>query len=669
MGRQRAGAVHHCSGTRGTVWIGTEDNGVWRYDPAAPTSKQYTHYTTKDGLGDNNAYALAVDKAGRLWAGTLNHGVSVFDGKQWRTYGPLDGPLGSRVFALAVNPKDGGVWGATEAGLFRYTNSRWTYFTRADGLPSDQANALVFDTDGTLYVGTQCDGIAIASPADGYKSWRVVSGPKILPNAPSGVGLPSALINCLLVTTGGTVYAGTPTGLAASRDGGGNWQYRRGLNWKAKEAGLLPPVTPVAVTVSGDMLSEDYVTALAEGADGSIFVGHRQTGVEAFSPKTGLRVQSGLNGAKTDSDISSLLVSGQTAWAGLYGGGLLPPGIAPTGTSLASSVPVPPMPAPAGPPRPAELNAALLRRMKPLQAAIPVGGAAYLGEDWQTEGDWVGRYGRQYAVMCATASPRNYCVIHSDHNYALRTREYRSITDTPYSVYAETGPNAAPDEALRHWIHWMTTENPRTLYNPLLGFRREAEWDDHGETYPMMQDGPDVWITVQVPAGFHRLSLYFFNKDGHDASNRYRDYLIGIKPGSASPALAQDVPDLAEARVRDFWGGVYQKFALRGPSKYLVRVSRNYSFNTLVCGVFLDQSSQPFSEPETLSAQRVCALLSYRVAVHEGKPALLLAKLRAELPFWAADDRKSFQASMARNWTKRLATHYPPEHPFVTIVK
>ena len=656
-----------CPGTHGTVWVGTEDNGVWRYDPAAPAGKQYAQFTVKDGLGDGNAYALVCDKAGRLWAGTLNHGVSVFNGKTWRTYGPQDGPLGSRVFALAVNPKDGGVWGATEVGLFRYINSHWTYFTRADGLPSDQANALVFDTDGMLYVGTQCDGIAIASPADGYKSWRVVSGPASLPNAPSGTGLPSALINCLLVTKSGTVYAGTPAGLAASRDGGGNWQFVRGVDWKAKEAGLLPPVIPTSPTVSGDLLSEDYVTCLAEGADGSIFVGHWQAGVEAFSPKTGLRVQSGLNGAKTDSDISCLLISGQTAWAGLYGGGLLPPGIAPAETFLASAVPAA-FPTPAGPPSPAELHA-LLRRIKPPQAAIPVGGAAYLGADWQTEGDWVGRYGRQYAVMCATASPRNYCVIHSDHNYALRTREYRSITDTPYSVYAETGPNAAPDEALRHWIQWMTTDNPRTLYNPLLGFRREAEWDDHGEIYSTMQDGPDIWITVQVPAGFHRLSLYFFNKDGHFKSDRYRDYLIGIKPGAVSLTLAQDVPDLAEARVKDFWGGVYQKFALCGPSKYLVRVSRDHSFNTTVCGVFLDQSSQPFSEPETLSAQRSYQLLAYRAAVHEGKPAPLLAKLRAELPFWAADDRKAFQASMARNWAKRLATHYPPEHPFVTIVK
>jgi len=581
-----------CPGPRGTVWIGTEDQGVWQYNPSAPTGKQYTYYTTQDGLGDNNAYALAVDKAGRLWAGTLNHGVSVFNGKQWRTYGPVDGPLGSRVFALAVNPKDGGVWGATEAGLFRYIHSHWTYFTRADGLPSDQANALAFDTGGTLYVGTQCDGIAIASPADGYKSWRVVPGPATLPNAPSGTGLPSALINCLLVTTRGTVYAGTNCGLAASTDEGATWQYRRGLDWKAKEEGLYPPVTPASVTVSGDMLSEDYVTALAEGTDGSIFVGHRQTGVEAFSPKTGLRVQSGLNGAKTDSYISSLSVSGQAAWAGLYGGGALPPDAVPARTSVAS-VFIAPLPVPAKPPTLVELRS-MLARVQSFKVNIPVGGAAYLGEDWQTQGDWMGRYGNRYAVLCAGGAPIN--------NYVL--------SDFSYTVSGFIGPHHDVHESLRAWCEWVHTTDPRVLWNPIADDRREAEWDDHGEAYLQSFDGPNVWAKVTVPAGIHRLSLYLMNKDGHYKADRYRDYLVELKaePSSfvqgkgvsaAEAASADMMPTLATVRVHNFWFGVYKQFLVRGPRVYMVKIGRNGSFNTILQTVMLDKLSGPSTKWET----------------------------------------------------------------------
>ena len=44
-----------CKGTHGDVWVGTEDQGVYRLDPGAPKAAQYTHFTTKDGLGDDNA--------------------------------------------------------------------------------------------------------------------------------------------------------------------------------------------------------------------------------------------------------------------------------------------------------------------------------------------------------------------------------------------------------------------------------------------------------------------------------------------------------------------------------------------------------------------------------------------------------------------------------------
>ena len=61
--------------SRGNQWFGCEDSGVFCYSPA--TSK-WRQFTTKDGLGDDNAYALAVDHLGRIWAGHLNHGLSVY---------------------------------------------------------------------------------------------------------------------------------------------------------------------------------------------------------------------------------------------------------------------------------------------------------------------------------------------------------------------------------------------------------------------------------------------------------------------------------------------------------------------------------------------------------------------------------------------------------------
>jgi ligand-binding sensor domain-containing protein len=164
-------------GSSGKVWVGTEDAGVWCLE-----GNQWTQYTTKQGLGDDHVYAVAVDFRRRVWVGHLNHGVSVFDGKTWKNYDAMSGPLGSRVFAIKVcpnGPRAGEVWVASDLGMARYwpKEDAWSYVTRAEGLPSDQVQCMAFDPDGRMIAGTQCDGLAIASPEDGYAMWTAVSGP------------------------------------------------------------------------------------------------------------------------------------------------------------------------------------------------------------------------------------------------------------------------------------------------------------------------------------------------------------------------------------------------------------------------------------------------------------------------------------------------------------
>ena len=100
---------------------------------------------------------------------------------------------------------------AADRGLARYGQARdsWTYYTRAGGMLDDPGQTLAFDKSGTLYLGLAGGGIGIATAADGYKAWQVVAGPAHVPDVPSGSGLPSALINALLVARDGLVYAGT----------------------------------------------------------------------------------------------------------------------------------------------------------------------------------------------------------------------------------------------------------------------------------------------------------------------------------------------------------------------------------------------------------------------------------------------------------------------------
>lgn len=653
----------------GDLWVGTEDSGVWKFDArsakwtqwlAQPALSQIDAPSQTDqygrivGLGDSNAYALAIDGKGRVWAAQRNHGVAVWNGEDWRFYGAENGPLGERVFDIKVCARDGAVWMATSCGLARYSVQKdsWRYFTRTDGLPSDQIQTLAFDKVGNIVVGTQCDGIAMANLADNYLKWRVVAGAPTAGDTPTGKGLPSNQINDVLVARDNTIYVATNCGLAWSRDKGQSWIYARGRDYADKVRGraLGLPYARWKET-AGATLSEDYITCLAEDAQGLLWIGHRAQPYEVFDPKTQGRVWSGekdfqnptsstRSGAKTalDNYVTRILPMPDGApLVARYGDGLTRSAM-PVEMSNVSTVPAPPssisstrkptetlaFPSAAKASNEAEL-AAMLKRVRALTAQKPTTtpkpttkgaivdapSAIYLNDDWTTIGDWIGRYGRQKALLWAINAP---------YSQPYGTDPYK------YVVQARIGINHEKGDALRHWIHWAKSDNPNVLYSSQEGGRSEAEIDDHGEEYPQGHEGPDIWKYVEVPRGAQRMSLYFFNKDGHDGMNRYRDYLVEIRACSADPEklrkdrywspawvpigmrdeqyseyqikLASRQPVLSSTRIRDFWGGVYKSFAVSGGQKYWVRIAKNGSFNTICQAIFFDRMRLPLNDKD-----------------------------------------------------------------------
>jgi len=610
--------------SRGDVWVATEDKGVWHRDAQI---QKWTNFSVGSGLGDDTAYCLAEDAKGRIWAGTLSHGVSVWNGQSWKNYGPLDGPMGERVFALASNPSNGDMWVATNGGLTRYDGKRdrWQGFTRAQGLPSDQIQALACDSVGNVYAGTQCDGVAVGK-GDDYARWTTVRGPRALPNAPLGEGLPSSQINDLLITDDDTVWAATQAGIAQSKDFGETWNFLRGGDWEERQAGLFSPAPATkAPGRTRELLGEDYVSSLAEDSRGLVWAGYRLHGFQIRRPipdRVLFETKADTGGNFPYASAFVPLRDGRFLVA-FYGRGLTmgPPVPAWTLTPeeqkaakerrgwKAPSQPIPlddvAFPSPAKPLDANELDA-LTKRIAALSTPLKAGDAQFLGDDWRTRGDWVGRYGRYYSVLCAIQAP-------IDDTYA-------SLMPFP-EVVPQLGPHFQGDDSIRRWIHWVKTEDGRTLYDPFLGYRRQAEWDDHGETYPMTFEGPDLWSSLQVPPGTWRITSYFFNKDGHDGYNRARDYQLELRqettPLPPYPApkdgeqvtgewlqtyfgayyaarskiieQAQKTAPIATARVHDFWGGVHKSFVVQGPATYWFRVSRNGSFNTIVSSLMWDE--------------------------------------------------------------------------------
>lgn len=96
----------------GQVWAGTWGGGVARYD-----GRRWTNLTTADGLAGNIVYSIGREADGTLWFGT-NHGASRYDGRQWQTFDHTSGLADDNVYAIA-RAANGEVWLGTKAGVSR----------------------------------------------------------------------------------------------------------------------------------------------------------------------------------------------------------------------------------------------------------------------------------------------------------------------------------------------------------------------------------------------------------------------------------------------------------------------------------------------------------------------------------------------------------------------
>jgi hypothetical protein len=391
------------------------------------------------------------------------------------------------------------------------------------------------------------------------------------------------------------VWVATTTGLAWSRDKGKSWRFVRGQDWIAKVQGLYGgPPAGWQPTGSG-VLAEDYVNCLAEDpASSKIWVGYRQRGCGLF-----YSAESSYSSEVSGVYANTILPLGnKTTLVGCYADGLVDAIRNKQVTYKSSSQTAKPTafvspPSPAKPPSLAEVNA-MLKELASIPA-IPEAEqpkVIVLDDDWRTQGDWLGRYGRYWACLAALVAPEDYI-------WGAGTQRV--------NYQAFIGPNHPRDDFLRHWIQWLRTDEVRCLEMPpvylhsrvVQGYttwekpRRAALWDDHGESYPMTLDGPHIYCGLEIPAGRFFLSLYNANYNGHGRKERFRDYRVSIKSYDGETGLKdypgfEKAPRLAGVRIREFHNGVWKRFLVNGPTDITIELNRNYSFNSGLAAVTLD---------------------------------------------------------------------------------
>jgi signal transduction histidine kinase/ActR/RegA family two-component response regulator len=193
----------------GYLWIATSD-GLARYDGV-----DFRTWRVEQGLHDNFVWAVHVDARNRVWFGTHQAGLGMFDAqrRRFRYYdrGNTPAMASNDVWSVASTP-DGAVWfGTADAGLYRIGvdgTSVARFMPRANdprSLPNASVSRLAVAPDGSLWIGTQ----------DGAARWTGRDFERV----PAGA-LNSPVVNALTGERDGTVWIGTPEGVSARRGDG-----------------------------------------------------------------------------------------------------------------------------------------------------------------------------------------------------------------------------------------------------------------------------------------------------------------------------------------------------------------------------------------------------------------------------------------------------------------
>jgi ligand-binding sensor domain-containing protein len=127
-----------------TLWIGTTNRGVMRFD-----GKEWTSFTVTEGLASNFVYTIGVQKESCYVGGCC--GLSAYEEGAWRIYDIAEGMPHSTVNAIAI---DGDlVWLGSKKGLGLFDGFNFTNYYTENGLTDDRITAL-FVKGNDVWVGT-----------------------------------------------------------------------------------------------------------------------------------------------------------------------------------------------------------------------------------------------------------------------------------------------------------------------------------------------------------------------------------------------------------------------------------------------------------------------------------------------------------------------------------
>lgn len=192
----------------GNIWIGTNGGGLIKYDPSANTYKSFLyHQTDSTSLSSNVVVSLHLDLDNTLWVGTFNGGLNKMEVEGVFSRYPTPALSNLSVWDILEDSR-GRLWlGTLSHGLFLFDTSvhyLTPYFTKSGKqLPSTYYSKIFEDSKGNIWLGT-AQGLEIIDTDDNVRFIR---------EGNTSRGLSNNLVTDILEDKYGRIWVSTQRGI------------------------------------------------------------------------------------------------------------------------------------------------------------------------------------------------------------------------------------------------------------------------------------------------------------------------------------------------------------------------------------------------------------------------------------------------------------------------
>ncbi|HZY35691.1 MAG TPA: two-component regulator propeller domain-containing protein, partial [Mucilaginibacter sp.] len=310
--------------TPGKLWVGVQDKKekhsyLLLMDMQSGQTEKFEHLQgDQNSLGSDTVHTAFEDSRRRLWLGT-NAGISLYNAANhgFTNYQPVDTLKDSHknLVSQIVADKNGLLWLATSSGVlgaaFGYGllcfNPQTGVFKRyvheqhdPTSLANNTITKLLFDRDGTLWLGLSFSGAAHVNPTKsaftslkataGKFPWRGINYLAAAPDKTWWIGAGNGLYQYDRLSQIVKLIDKSPTGITYVSPGGLIY-YQYGAGPLKLSLGIYDPKTGKTERYADNYkditaLRNNLVNCILQDHSGMVWIGTSGDGIHAFNPHT-----------------------------------------------------------------------------------------------------------------------------------------------------------------------------------------------------------------------------------------------------------------------------------------------------------------------------------------------------------------------------------------------